>query len=69
MVYYVKMLDVCVTLACVMFWYAYRERLDVGRDPMIVLYANAFVIDAYVCMIIFLYIYMYSERGPMPDMA
>ena len=36
---------------------------------MIVLYANAFVIDAYVCMIIFLYIYMYSERGPMPDMA
>ena len=34
LILYVRMLGVCVVLACVMCCYVYRAGLDVGRGPM-----------------------------------
>ena len=62
--YYDRMLDVCMTLSCVMCWYVYRARLDVGRGTMTVLYVIVFVIIACVSMIMCLYVYYEYRAGP-----
>lgn len=38
--FYVRMLDVCVTLACIMEWYAYRARLDARQGLRSIMYAS-----------------------------
>ena len=67
--YYVRMLDVYVTLACVMCWYVYRAWLDVERGPIIILYAIAFVIIVYGSMIICLNVYICTGQGSMSGEA
>ena len=65
MVYYVRLIDVFVTLACVMHWYVYRAGIDVGwgYDDYIVCYCLS---DYRMCLYDYMFIcYLCIGQGLM----